>query len=120
MECQSVSPYNTPVVPGEDKKFDESKEEYDINKYQELIGELLYLANRTRPDIAYVTSYLSQYNQYPEKRHYIIVKRVLRYLSGTIDKRLSYDREFGTLKAYSDASWGNAEKRKFFSGGAIY
>lgn len=98
-ECKPVS---TPIVTGGDKINENEK--YDINKYQELVGELLYLANRTRPDIACVTSYLSQYNHCPEKSHYTIGKRVLRYLSGTKYKRLHYDRKFGLLKAYSDAS----------------
>ena len=47
-------------------------------------------------------------------------KRVLRYLSGTKDKQLGYDRKFGLLKAYSDSSWGNANDGKSFSGGAIF
>lgn len=42
------------------------------------------------------------------------------YLSGTKNRRLSYSREFGLLKAYSDASWGNAEKGKSFLGEAIF
>jgi len=36
-------------------------------------------------------------------------KRVLRYLNGTKNKCLYYDRACGILRAYSDASWGNAE-----------
>ncbi|GFT63114.1 retrovirus-related Pol polyprotein from transposon TNT 1-94 [Trichonephila clavipes] len=87
--------------------------------YQELIGELLYLANRTRPDIIFVMSYLSQFNHNPEKRHYHLVKRVLRYLMGSKDKKLFYENEFGILNASSDASWGNAENGKSFSGGVV-
>ncbi|GFU47770.1 transposable element Tcb1 transposase [Trichonephila clavipes] len=87
--------------------------------YQELIGELLYLANRTRPDISFVMSYLSQFNHNPEKRHYNLAKRVLRYLMGSKDKKLLYENEFGILNASSDASWGNAENGKSFSGGVV-
>jgi len=65
---------------------------------------LLYLANRTRPNIAFVTSYLSQYNNKPEKRHWLLVKKVLRYLSGTKDKILFYSNKCGSLKTYADAS----------------
>ncbi|GFT35782.1 retrovirus-related Pol polyprotein from transposon TNT 1-94 [Trichonephila clavipes] len=87
--------------------------------YQELIGELLYLANRTRPDISFVMSYLSQFNHNLEKRHYNLAKRVLRYLMGSKDKKLFYENEFGILNASSDASWGNAENGKSFSGGVV-
>lgn len=117
-ECK---PVNTPIERGEEKGLDnDDNEGYDLNKYQEIIGELLYLANRTRPDLAFVTSYLSQYNHCPLKVHYKMCKRILRYLNNTKNKRLYYNRDPGTLKAYSDASWGNAENGKSFSGGAIF
>ncbi|GBM29160.1 Retrovirus-related Pol polyprotein from transposon TNT 1-94 [Araneus ventricosus] len=115
-ECKSVK---TPIVKGEDKSFPPTNELIDITMYQELIGELLYLANRTRPDVSFVTCYLSQFNHKPEKRHYILAKRVLRYLMGTKDKKLFYDNNFGYMNASSDASWGNAENGKSFSGGVI-
>lgn len=116
-ECKPVS---TPIAMGEDKMYVDDSYKYDISAYQELIGELLYLANRTRPDIAFITSYLSQYNHCPQEKHYKLGKRVLRYLNGSKHKRLHYDRKFGMLKAYSDASWGNADNGKSFSGGAIF
>ncbi|GFY29463.1 retrovirus-related Pol polyprotein from transposon RE2 [Trichonephila clavipes] len=109
----------TPIVKGEDKIFHPTNEFIDITMYQELIGELLYLAKRTRPDISFVTSYLSQFNHNPEKRHYNLAKRVLRYLMGSKDKKLFYEKEFGILNASSDASWGNAENGKSFSGGVV-
>lgn len=117
LECK---PVKTPIVTGEDKMSEETSEKYDISLYQELVGELLYIANRTRPDITFATSYLSQYNHCPEKRHYMLGKRLLRYLQGTKHKCLYYDRRHGLLKAYSDASWGNAENGKSFSGGVIF
>ncbi|GFT67944.1 retrovirus-related Pol polyprotein from transposon RE2 [Trichonephila clavipes] len=114
--CKSVK---TPIVKGEDKIFPSTNEFIDITMYQELIGELLYLANRTRPDISFVMSYLYQFNHNPEKRYYNLAKRVLRYLMGSKDKKLFYENEFGILNASSDASWGNAENGKSFSGGVV-
>ncbi|GFY14339.1 retrovirus-related Pol polyprotein from transposon TNT 1-94 [Trichonephila clavipes] len=67
--------------------------------YQELIGDLLSLAIRTRPDISFVTSYLSQFNHNPEKRHYNLAKRVLIYLMGSKNKKLFYEKEVGILNA---------------------
>ncbi|GFW16414.1 retrovirus-related Pol polyprotein from transposon TNT 1-94 [Trichonephila clavipes] len=81
----------------------------NVSAKTELIGELLYLANRILPDISFVTSYLSQFNHNREKRHYSLAKRVLRYLMGSKDKKLFYEKEFITLNASSDPSWGNAE-----------
>ncbi|GFU05387.1 retrovirus-related Pol polyprotein from transposon TNT 1-94 [Trichonephila clavipes] len=62
------------------------------------------VTNRTRPDISFAISYLSQFNHNPEKRHYNLAKRVLRYLMGSKDKKLFYENEFGILNASSDAS----------------
>jgi len=45
-ECKSVM---TPIITGEDRTSSEDNEKCNVDSYQELIGELLYLANRTRP-----------------------------------------------------------------------
>ncbi|XP_076620060.1 uncharacterized protein LOC143341213 [Colletes latitarsis] len=100
-DCNIVT---TPIVPGEDKAFEPTKDSIEQGMYQELIGELLYLSSRTRPDIAFVVSYLSQYNSRLEKRHLVLVKKVLRYLCGTKDKPLFYGTTHGVLKGYADAS----------------
>ncbi|GFX46447.1 retrovirus-related Pol polyprotein from transposon TNT 1-94 [Trichonephila clavipes] len=80
---------------------------------------LVETANRTRPDISFVTSYLPQFNHNPEKRHYNLAKRVLKYLMGSKDKKLFYEKKIGILNASPDASWGNAENGKSFSGGVV-
>ncbi|XP_071042250.1 uncharacterized protein [Parasteatoda tepidariorum] len=85
-------------------------------QYQELIGELLYLSNRTRPDLAFVMTYLSQFNHKPEKRHFNLAERVLKYHNGTKDEKLFFSNKSGLLNAHADASWGNAENGKSFSG----
>lgn len=115
-ECKIAS---TPIVKGEDHSFPLGENLIDERKYKEIIGELLYLANRTRPDIAFVTSYLSQFSQRPEQRHLTIAKRVIKYLNGSKDKILFYSNKFGTLNASADASWGNAENGKSFLGGLL-
>jgi len=91
---------NTPIVP--DKVFEQIDNVEDIKFYKEMIGELLYLANRTRPDIAFITSYLSQFGNRLE-RHIVLLKRVLQ-LQGTQEKKLLYTRECETLRVYADSS----------------
>ena len=80
-ECKSVS---TPI----DQKarlLPQSEDEVptDINYYQQQIGTLLYLVSCTRPDLAYVVSFLSQFSTRPLQCHHSAVKRVWRYLAGT-------------------------------------
>lgn len=45
-----------------------------------------------RPDIVFAVNYLSQFNTYYTNIHFQHAKRVLRYLKGTIDKKLVYKR----------------------------
>ncbi|KAL0551378.1 hypothetical protein IC582_010464 [Cucumis melo] len=53
--------------------------------YLSAIGVLMYLANNTRPDIAFLVNLLARYSSSPTKKHWNGVKHVLRYLRGTID-----------------------------------
>ena len=53
------------------------------NRYCELIGSLLYIANATRPDIAYSVGVLSRFRNSPTTSHWNEALRVLRYLKGT-------------------------------------
>lgn len=84
--------------------------------YQEAVGSLLYLAGRTRPDISFALSEVSRFNSNHSEPHWKAVKRIFRYLTGTIDLVLRYDsRE--DLEAYSDSDWGsNIDDRKSCSG----
>ncbi|GFX38708.1 retrovirus-related Pol polyprotein from transposon TNT 1-94 [Trichonephila clavipes] len=88
-------------------------------KVTEKIPLEIWTAYRTRPHIFFVTSYLSQFNHNPEKRHYNLAKRVLRYLMGSKDKQLFYEKEFRILKVSSDAIRESAENGKSFAGGGV-
>jgi hypothetical protein len=57
----------------------------DISVYQRLVGKLIYLTI-TRPDITYAVSLVSQFMHSPTSLHLTIVKRILRYLKGTVTK----------------------------------
>lgn len=54
--------------------------------YRELTGSLIYLANSTRPDIAYAARFLGRYSTSPQQCLWTAGKRELRYLKGTINK----------------------------------
>lgn len=55
----------------------------DMIIYQYLIGKLIYLDYRTRPDIAFVIGQLSHLNSDPLVEYLRIIKQVLRYLKKT-------------------------------------
>ena len=54
------------------------------------IGSLIYLATCTRLDISAAVSELSKFSQNPGVPHWEGVKRVLRYVSGTVGEGLLY------------------------------
>ena len=60
------------------------------NLFAILIGKLQYLATATRPDIAFAVNKLAVYTANLSLTHYMAAKRILRYLKGTMDLKLTY------------------------------
>ncbi|XP_059282108.1 secreted RxLR effector protein 161-like [Lycium ferocissimum] len=58
--------------------------------YLSAIGALMYLANATRPDIAFSVNLLARYSSFPTRRHGNRIKHILQYMKGTIDMGLFY------------------------------
>lgn len=86
---------------------------------KELIGCLMYLMLGSRPDLSFAINYLSRYqDKYPDTV-WLQLKRILRYLKGTIDLNLIYTRKGDNqpLVCYVDADWGgDTYDRKSVSG----
>lgn len=88
-------------------------------EYRTLIGMLLYLSTNTRPDIAASVSILSQKVTKPRDVDLTQVKRLIRYIKGTRDRklRLNVRGKSGSLQIYSDANWAeDPSDRKSNSG----
>jgi hypothetical protein len=77
----------------------------NVTHYRGLAGALQYLTF-TRPDIAYTVQQVCLFMHDPQEPHLALVKRILRYLKGTLDYGLQLHRSPVTiLVAYSDADW---------------
>ena len=61
--------------------------------YKELLGALLWLSQGTRPDITYAVSQCAKFAQKPRMAHWWALKRILRYLKGTADYGIHYQRQ---------------------------
>ena len=112
-------PVSSPVNP--DIKlvaYENSDVVCNQHMYQAVVGSLLYLSTKTRPDIAYAVSSVARYCANPTKNHWIAVKRILRYLKGTCNYGLLYRKDTpAELTGYSDADWaGDVGDRKSISG----
>jgi hypothetical protein len=74
--------------------------------YLNAIGALMYLANNTRPDIAFMVNYLTRHSAAPTMHHWNNIKNILRYLNGTIDLGLFFQRnQEYDLIGYVDAGY---------------
>ncbi|XP_021974939.1 uncharacterized mitochondrial protein AtMg00810-like [Helianthus annuus] len=78
---------------------------HDPTLYRSLVGALQYLTI-TRPDLSYAVNQDSQHLQSPTTAHFQSVKRILRYVKGTIFFGLTFSRpQKTTLVGYSDTDW---------------
>ncbi|GJR50517.1 retrovirus-related pol polyprotein from transposon TNT 1-94 [Tanacetum coccineum] len=74
-------------------------------RYRQVVGALQYLT-LTRPDITFAVNKVCQFMHTPTEKHWSAVKRILRYLRGTLNHGLLFKRASGcTLHAYTDADW---------------
>lgn len=77
----------------------------DPTLYRSLVGALQYLTI-TRPDLSYAVNHVSQFLQSPTNDHFEVVKRILRYVKGTIHLGLSFHHQPDlSILGYSDADW---------------
>ncbi|SGY58011.1 BQ5605_C006g04330 [Microbotryum silenes-dioicae] len=80
----------------------------DIALYQSAVGALQYAAHRAHPDIVTSVCAAASKVSAPTQADWIAVKRIIRYLQGTIDWGLKYNLEGLTVfELYSDALWGD-------------
>ena len=89
----------------------------DVRTYRCMIGSLLYLT-ASRPDIMFATCLCARFQANPREPHLIAVKRIFRYLKGTMSLGLLYAREADfALCGYSDVDFAGCKiDRKSTSG----
>lgn len=88
--------------------------------YQSIVGQLLFVANTGRPDIAYSISLLSRFLKSPRQVHMMAAQRIMQYLYTTRNYGLSYQSTTPlTLAIYSDASYGSVSDLPLSTGGYI-
>jgi histone deacetylase 1/2 len=77
----------------------------DSTNYRSIVGALQYLT-LTRPDLSFSVNKVCQYLHAPTTTHWTAVKRILRYVKGTQNVGLTFQKSSPTLlSAFSDADW---------------
>lgn len=120
-KMNDCKPISTPVDLKSKLSADKGDKIDDPTLYRSIAGALQYLT-LTRPDIQYAVHQLCLYMHDPRLQHLLAMKRVLRYLQGTIDHGLRlYKSASKTLTAYTDADWaGCPDTRRSTSGFCVY
>nr|GFB64401.1 uncharacterized mitochondrial protein AtMg00810-like [Tanacetum cinerariifolium] len=94
----------TPMVEQAKLKLDLVRKPVDHTDYRSMIGSLMHVTS-SRPDIMFATCMCARYQANPNEHHASAVKRIIRYLKGTINLGLWYLKDYGfDLTAYSDAN----------------
>lgn len=114
---ENCNPIATPMDKDTILHKANTNERDERRPYRELVGALMYLAVATRPDIAHAVSVLSQFNDCNTAIHYAAAKRVLRYLKGTVNYGIVFQKSGDPAQLYVDADWGKCQMdRRSYSG----
>ena len=83
-QMHDCKPVSTPMVTGCKLSKEEDSPKVDQTLYRSMIGSLLYLT-ASRPDILQSMCLVARYQANPREAHMIVVKRIFRYLKGTVN-----------------------------------
>jgi len=107
------SPINN-LKPIEDSNL--RKKKCNETLYRSAVGNLIYLAISTRPDIMFAVSKAARKNKNPTMEDWNNIIRILKYLKGTENYVIKFTRE-RDLKVFVDADFaGDLDTRKSTSG----
>jgi len=91
------NPAHTPMEEKLKLSRDSEVDEVDPTHYRRLVGSLRYLVH-TRPDLAFAVGYVSRFMERPMVEHLQAIKRILRYMVGTLDYGLHYKCASGAMR----------------------
>ncbi|GJR95335.1 retrovirus-related pol polyprotein from transposon TNT 1-94 [Tanacetum coccineum] len=115
----SCDPVDTPMV--EKSKLDEDKEgkAVDPSQYHGMIGTLLYLT-ASRPDLQFAICMCARYQARPTEKHLHAVKRIFRYLRGTVNQGLWYPKDSSiALTTFADADHAGCQDTRRSTSGSM-
>ncbi|KAI2767295.1 hypothetical protein CBS147339_9477 [Penicillium roqueforti] len=118
----NCAPVSTPI---ETSPLPENSPDYTCSpdqrtSYQRIVGSLMYIMLGTRGDIAYAVSVASRSLSNPGPQHMKLARRILRYLKGTKNLRLTYQGQLQTLRGFTDADWGGCRATRRSTAGYLF
>ncbi|GJY84928.1 retrotransposon protein, putative, unclassified [Tanacetum coccineum] len=116
---ETCDPVDTPMV--EKSKLDEDKEgkSIDPSHYRGMIDTLHYLT-ASRPDLQFAICMCAWYQAWPTEKHLHAVKRIFRYLRGTVNRGLWYPKDSSiALTAFADADHAGCQDTRRSTSGSM-
>nr|GEV23940.1 retrovirus-related Pol polyprotein from transposon TNT 1-94 [Tanacetum cinerariifolium] len=110
---------DTPMM--EKSKLDEDKEgkAIDPSYYHGMIGTLFYLT-ASRPNLQFVICMCARYQARPKEKNLHAVKRIFRYLRGTVNRGLWYPKDSSiALTAFADADHAGCQDTRCSTSGSL-
>ncbi|XP_054828536.1 uncharacterized protein LOC129325052 [Eublepharis macularius] len=106
MQMKNCKPADTPMEVNYLKQQGNGELLPNNKQYREAFGKLLYISTLTSPDIAAAVGMLCRKSESPNKRDWNAVKRLAKYLNGTMHLKLKLPTSHNPrLVGYIDADW---------------
>ena len=90
------------------------------NIYGKAVGEIRYIADRARPDIAFAATKLARALKKPTQRHWNLLQRLVQYLHRTREEGILMPwntKQQVSIKSFSEADYANDQSsRKSITG----
>lgn len=117
-EARGIS---TAMVSGAVRSTFHGEKFHDVKLYRSTVGALQYVT-LTRPEITYSVNKVCQFMHSPTNFHCQAVKRILRYLGGTLDYDMIFRKSLDlSLQDFADSNWtSDLDDRKSTSGSCVY
>ena len=111
----------TPMSTTVKLSLDSPVKDFNETLYRSMISSLLYLTT-SRPDISFSVGVCARYQSKSKESHVSAVKRILKYISGTIDYGIWMSKDTNTvIVGFSDADWIECvDDRKSTSSGCFF
>ncbi|GJU98358.1 hypothetical protein Tco_1327629 [Tanacetum coccineum] len=116
---ESSDPVDTPTV--EKSKLDEDTQgkAVDPTHYRRMIGTFMYLT-ASRPDLTLAICMCDRYQAKPTEKHLHTVKKIFKYLRGTVNRGLLYPKDYSiALTAYADADHAGCQDTRRNTSGSM-
>ena len=119
-DCKPIStplPTNFKLSSSMSPSSEEETMEMSRVPYASAVGSLMFAMICTRPDIAQAVGVVSRYMANPGREHWNAVKRILRYIKGSLNVALCYGGSEVLIRGFVDSDYaGDLDKNKSTTG----